>query len=250
MARPRKNLPQKKGLDPWIMTYGDMMSLLLTFFVLIVSFSSIQDSKFKEATLSLHDAFGVMRHPPTVIEFKEAVVTPLTPKAEQDLIYEIRQMEQSLLDKGLDKEIDIKVTDKGVAFRINAPFLFDSGRAHLKPETMGVLNTLSGFLKKVSFPLRIEGHTDNIPISTSMFPSNWELSAARAVAVARYFQSEGMAPERMAAVGFGEYHPLDTNDTPAGRAKNRRVEIFMKLNQEQELPQGLPLQSEEISDGG
>ena len=159
-------------------------------------------------------------------------------------------MEQSLLDMGLDREIDIKVTDKGVAFRINAPYLFDSGKAMLKPQTVTVLSTLAGFIKKNSYPLRIEGHTDSAPISTPYFPSNWELSAARAVSVARYFQGLGVAPERMAAVGFGEYHPLDTNDTTAGMAKNRRVEIFMKLDQEQKLPQELPLESEEISHGG
>lgn len=250
MARRTKRPPQKKGGDAWIMTYADMMSLLLTFFVLIVSFSSIQESKFEEAALSLSDAFGVMQRPPTVIELREEVVTPVNKINQKDLLYEVQQMEQSLLDIGLDQEVDIKVTDKGIAFRIEAPFLFDSGQARLKTSTQAVLNTLASFIKKVPYPLRIEGHTDSVPISTQQFPSNWELSAARAVSVARYFQSRGVVPQRMEAVGYGEYHPLTSNATAEGRDKNRRVEIFMKVDPEQGLPQELLLQSEETSHGG
>jgi chemotaxis protein MotB len=250
MARRRKRPPEKKGGDAWIMTYADMMSLLLTFFVLIVSFSSIQETKFEQAALSLNDAFGVMQKPPSVIEMREDVVKPLTQSSQEDLLYEVQQMEQSLLEMGMDQEVDIQVTDQGIAFRIEAPFLFDSGRANLKPATQSVLNTLAEFINKVPYPLKIEGHTDSIPISNQQFPSNWELSATRSVAVARYFQNQGVRPQRMEAVGYGEYHPLDTNDTPEGRGKNRRVEIFMKLDPEQGLPQELPLQSEETSHGG
>jgi chemotaxis protein MotB len=250
MARRKKRPPEKKGGDAWIMTYADMMSLLLTFFVLIVSFSSIQESKFEQAALSLSDAFGVMQKPPSVIEMREEVVKPLSKSSQQDLLFEVQQMEESLLDMGMDQEVDIQVTDQGIAFRIEAPFLFDSGRANLKPATQKVLNTLAIFIKKVPYPLRIEGHTDSIPIANERFPSNWELSATRAVAVARYFQSRGVIPQRMEAVGYGEFQPLATNATPEGRSKNRRVEIFMKVDPEQGLPQELPLQNEETSNGG
>ncbi len=250
MAKRDRCPPQKKGSDSWIMTYGDMMSLLLTFFVLIVSFSSIQESKFQEAAMSLSDAFGVLQSPPSVIEMRDDVVTPLKSASQRDILHEVREMEQSLLDMGLDQEIDIEVTEEGVAFRIHAPFLFESGKADLKSETQGVLNTLAKFIKKVPYPLRIEGHTDSIPIATKQFPSNWELSAARAVSVARYFQAQGVIPQRLEAVGYGEYHPLATNETPAGREANRRVEMFLKVDPEQGLPQELPLQDEETSHGG
>jgi len=146
--------------------------------------------------------------------------------------------------------VNIKVTDKGIAIRINAPFLFPSGRAALKTGAVGVLDSLAVFLGKVPYPVRIEGHTDSIPINTARFPSNWELSAARAVAVTRALQGGGVAPDRIAAIGCGEYRPLAPNTTPEGRAENRRVEIFLKLEGPRALERGLPLQSEEKRNGG
>jgi chemotaxis protein MotB len=249
MAR-RKSAPrEKKGGDSWIMTYGDMMSLLLTFFVLIVSFSSIQESKFQQVALSLQGAFGVMNKPPTVVEMPQLLIPEMSAKERQDILQEIRRLERSLLDTGLDKEVDIKVTERGIAFRINAPFLFDTGRAELKAPNIAVLSKLAGFFQRFDYPLRIEGHTDSVPIHNERFPSNWELSAARAVAVARFFQAEGVAPERMAAIGFGEYHPLAANDTTEDRAKNRRVEIFLRLEKNRAATTELPLVDEERDDG-
>jgi chemotaxis protein MotB len=231
------------------MTYGDMMSLLLTFFVLIVSFSSLQESKFQDAALSLRDAFGVMQKPTSVLELNEQVV-PVVRKEQGDILAEVRKLEQSLLDIGMDQEVDIKVTDKGIAFRINAPFLFESGRAELKSGTTAVLDSLAGFLGKLPYPIRIEGHTDSVPISTVRFPTNWELSATRAVAVARFLQGSGVDPTRMAALGFGEYHPLASNATATGRSQNRRVEIFLKLDNKLPPREELPLHSEEKGHGG
>jgi chemotaxis protein MotB len=240
----------KKGLDGWIMTYGDMMSLLLTFFVLIVSFSSMQESKFHDAATSLREALGGMTTPPSVIQMQQPIIPQVSSPEAEDILYEVRQLEQSLLDTGLDKEVEIEVTEKGIAFRINAPFLFASGKADLKSQTAEVLRSLANFLAKLPYPIRIEGHTDNVPIHTSRFPSNWELSAARSVAVARFFQGAGVAPERLAALGYGEYRPRETNETAAGRAKNRRVEVFLKLQEEKTLGGGLPLEGEELNDGG
>jgi chemotaxis protein MotB len=88
-----------------------------------------------------------------------------------------------------------------------------------------------------------------VPISTARYPSNWELSAARAVTVARFFEDAGVAPQRLGAVGFGQYQPLEPNDSAVGRAKNRRVEVFLKLEEERALTEGLPLAGEELSDG-
>lgn len=250
MARKRKAKPGKKGLDGWVMTYGDLMSLLLTFFVLIVSFSSVQESKFQEAALSLQGAFGVMKSPPTVVQMKQLVVPHLAKKEREDIIYELHKLERSLLESEQDQEVDVEVTEKGVTFRINAPFLFDSGRATLKDQTRVVLDRLSEFCRKFPYPVRIGGHTDSIPINNERFPSNWDLSAARAAAVARFFQKTGVAPERMAASGYGEFQPVAPNDTAEGRGKNRRVEIFMKLDKDRIFNRSLPLQSEETDNGG
>ncbi len=253
MAKRKKNIIIKQGLDDWVMTYGDMMSLLLTFFVLIVSFSSMQESKFKAAANSLQVAFGVLAAPESVIDFAK----PLIPKSEfggedSDVLYEVRELEKAILEADLDKQVAVEVRDDGVLFRLNAPFLFKSGGAELAEEPKGILTEMSRFFTKFPYKIEVEGHTDNVPINSGRFPSNWELSAARAVTVARYFQSAGMPPERIAATGYGEFHPIADNATPEGRENNRRVEIFLHLNREdlvrqKELPfSESPIQLEKI----
>lgn len=228
-----KNIIIKQGLDDWVMTYGDMMSLLLTFFVLIVSFSSMQEAKFNEAANSLHVAFGVLKDPTSIIEFNDPRAPESTPEiTETDELYEVRAVEREILDAGLDEQIAVEVRDDGVLFRVNAPFLFESGGAVLAQAPQGILAEMSQLFTKYPYEIKISGHTDDLPINSARFPSNWELSAARAVTVARYFQGKGIPPERIAATGYGEFHPIASNANAAGRAKNRRVEIFLRLSRE------------------
>ncbi len=236
MAKKCKNITIKQGLDDWVMTYGDMMSLLLTFFVLIVSFSSMQETKFEQAVSSLHEAFGVLEKAESVIVLEQPVVPNHEPQEEEaEMLFEVRSVERLILEEGLDKEVEVKITEDGVLFRLNSEFAFVSGGAELKEESKAVLDKMSSFFQKFPYKIRIDGHTDNIPINSAKFPSNWELSAARAVSVARYFQGMGLPPERISATGLGEYHPIADNATAEGRAKNRRVEVFLKLDK-QDLP--------------
>lgn len=226
MAR-KQNIIVKKGLDEWVMTYGDMMSLLLTFFVLIVSFSSMQQVKFQQAAASLKVAFNVLDSPESVIELNQPIVPPEErPTTDLEFLYEVRSIEKEVLDEGRQDDVQVEITDEGVLFRMTAPFLFASGRAELLPEAAPLLDRLGRMFRKFPASVRIEGHTDNVPIKSAQFPSNWELSAARAVAVARYFQGTGVPPERLSATGFGEFQPVADNATPEGRAANRRVELY------------------------
>ncbi len=249
MAKKAKNIIIKQGLDEWVMTYGDMMSLLLTFFVLIVSFSSMQESKFHEAASSLRNAFGVMGHPESVIVFDTPLVPNNNPGSQDaDLLYEVRSVEKVILDEDLQDQVAVEIKDEGVLFRIQAPFMFASGSAELKAAPRGVLTRMAHLFNKFPYQVSIQGHTDNVPIRSSRFPSNWELSAGRAVAVARYFQSLGVPPENLAATGYGEYRPLASNDTAEGRSRNRRVEIFLKLDRkrlarEKQLPLAMKAES-------
>ena len=174
----------KQGLDGWVMTYGDMMSLLLTFFVLIVSFSSMQDAKFKEAALSLRKAFGIMIEPQSIIRIDDPLVPRHEIKEQKDFLFELRELEKALLDKQLATEVALEFTPDGVKFRLDAPVLFQSGRSDLEPGGHEVLDTLAAFLGKFPGEVRVEGHSDATPIRNSRFPSNWELSTARASAVA------------------------------------------------------------------
>jgi len=239
-SRKRSPITQRKP-DGWIMTYADMMSLLLTFFILIVSFSSLQQSKFKQAAQSLQEAFGILEHHESAIEFQNPVYPDLSNEnVDDEVYYEMREIEQAILDNGLDQEVQVQVQDNGVLFRIQSPFLFASGQADLKDESRSILQELTVLFRKFPYQIRIEGHTDSLPISSTRYPSNWELSAARAVTVARYFQGLKLPPERIAATGFGEYHPIADNATAGGRERNRRVEIFLQLDK-RDLPRGAEL---------
>jgi chemotaxis protein MotB len=231
VAKKCKNVVIKQGLDDWVMTYGDMMSLLLTFFVLIVSFSSMQETKFEQAVSSLHEAFGVLKSAESVLEFDTPIVPNHEPQEEEaEFLYEVRSIEKMLLENGLDKQVEVQVTGDGVLVRMNSEFAFNTGGATLQKEPKAVLNQLASFFKKFPYRIRVEGHTDSVPINSAKFPSNWELSAARAVAVARYFQGMGLPPEKIAATGLGEFHPIGDNDSAKGREKNRRVEIFLHMD--------------------
>jgi chemotaxis protein MotB len=246
VAKKCKNIVIKQGLDDWVMTYGDMMSLLLTFFVLIVSFSSMQETKFEQAIKSLHEAFGVLNNAESVIELETPIIPHHEPQEEEaEFLYEVRSVEKLILEEGLDRQVEVQVTDEGVLFRLNSEFAFNSGGATLQEEPRGILDKLVSFFKKFPYFIRIEGHTDSVPINSAKFPSNWELSAARAVSVARYFQGMGLPPDRIAATGMGEFHPIGDNATVTGRSKNRRVEIFLRLDK-RDLPENgvLPLAPE------
>ncbi len=253
MRGRRKKQPaagQGPGAPLWMVTYGDMMTLLLTFFVLLVSFSTIQEAKFHEAIKSLQGALGVLKSPPTTMEFRNIVVPKLVKQERNEILYEFRRLEQSLLEDGLDGEMDLRLTGEGIQFKIKDSFLFASGRADLLSGSAPVLVKLADFLAKFTQDVEVTGHTDSVPIHTDRFPSNWELSAARAIAVARFFQDREIDPGRIRAVGFGEYRPLATNGTAEGRARNRRVEIFLKLDEERGTwHDGLPLAGTAIEEG-
>jgi chemotaxis protein MotB len=238
MSSRQKNLIIRRKVDGWVMTYADMMSLLLTFFILIVSFSSLQQSKFQRAAQSLQEAFGIMDYPESAIEFQNPVYPDFTnDTAEAEIYYEMEEIESVILENGLDQEVQVELQENGVLFRIQAPFLFSSGQADLRDEPQQILEELSVLFRKFPYQVRIEGHTDSLPINSIRFPSNWELSAARAVTVARYFQGLNLPPEQIAATGYGEYHPIADNSTAQGREKNRRVEIILQLDK-RDLPRG------------
>lgn len=228
MSRSRGNQSSDQGPSApfWMLTYGDVMTLLLTFFVLLLSFSSIQEAKFKQAMGALQAALGVLKSEESVLDHppSERQTTQLTVVDEiEDQMAEVIEIIQ---DAGLGDDIDVVPTEQGYALRISSPVLFDLASAEIKPVGRETLGRLADYLKESPYALRVEGHTDNLPIHTERYPSNWELSTARAVNVLRYFtEKEGVPSHRISAVGFGEFHPILPNDSPEHRSRNRRVEI-------------------------
>lgn len=213
----------------WMTTFSDMMTLLLVFFVLILSYSTIELEKFKGAMSSMKGALGIMPEmgsavPSRKIQFNER----MTPK-NVDIRKHMEDFEKAMKESGLQDMVEAEATASGVHIRLGDNVLYDIGKAEIKNTAYSILAEISEMLLDGHKEVFVEGHTDNIPINTPKYPSNWELSTARAMSVIRYLNKVQKIPMKyMAAVGHGEYRPIVPNNSRSNRAKNRRVEIFIK----------------------
>ena len=194
----------------WIFTYGDMVTLLLVFFVLLLTFCKTDVDKFK----SVAESFKPL--PPGTPFFMDGQPAVLENLA--------RDMESS----ELTEDVFVTVDDRGLVVSFKDTALFDRGSADLKREAIDSLSRFTKFLYSLPNELIIEGHTDDTEIRTPRFPSNWELSAARSSTVARFLEREGVKKKRMHVVGFADTRPRFKNDTPQKRALNRRIDVIIK----------------------
>jgi len=230
----KKEERKQEGSPAWMTTYGDMMTLLLCFFVLLYSFSVLDEVKFQEIMSALQVSFlreeGVLEtSPQPSITEDRLEAQDIIEKPPVDEFYEIYlEMKSYLEEYGLEEDIGIRYEKKGIVLELKEAVLFDSGRVELKPESKDLLGHITLILEKVPNKVTIEGHTDDVPINRPMYPSNWELSVVRATSVIRFLTEDmGMPPQRFVAAGYSEYAPIDTNETPEGRAQNRRVNIVI-----------------------
>jgi len=239
----KKAAEQAAGSPAWMTTFGDMMSLLLTFFVLLTSFAYFDEVRFTEMSGSLEAAFGVLPGKRPALELPQRVEPgnrgPRPRAEDQEVESMIEHIERAVSELGLVGQVEVNRGDVAISVRIPSKVLFDSGSANLKPEALDVLNMINQMLLERPVQVFVEGHTDNVPIQTEEFPSNWHLSTARAIGVVSYLASKGFPQERLAAVGYGKFRPVDTNDTAEGRSKNRRVEI--RIEPRQRGGQAIPL---------
>lgn len=219
--------PADEGAPLWMTTFADLMSLLLCFFVLMLSFSEMDRKLFKVLSGSLKEAFGVQRDVRVwdfpkgmnIIsgDFKDPKF--LSDDVEKELRSAIRMAKGGGMAQVTEGESTVTVTLPGNV-------LFPLGSASLKADALPVLDEIRKVIRKGSNRVVVTGHTDDLPIRTAQFPSNWELSAARAGSVIRYFLSEGgIDPSRFLAVGVADTRPRSPNDSEENRARNRRVEI-------------------------
>ncbi len=198
--------------ESWLISYLDTLTLLLTMFVVLLTFADFTDEETSEAVKVVPKPEVVPRPP---IESKqepvEEAVTPLG----------------GVLLDGLDDSVQVQVEKDRVNLVISDRILFDVAEAELRPQGLATLDPLIPILKNEPHRITVEGHTDNLPITTAQFPSNWELASARAASVVRYLQRQGIASDRLRAVGYADTRPVAENDNPAGRSANRRVEIVI-----------------------
>ncbi len=222
------------GAPKWVTTFGDLMSLLLCFFVLLLSFSEMDRQKYKQVAGSMEKAFGVQRKTKVLEQPKgikmiakdfdqESIATRL-----KELIG--RQIEEEIDDRLSDLKEQIEVESNGdeVIIRMMGESTFDSGKAQIREELKPLLMKIGASLADTEGDIIVAGHTDNIPVVRGPFKSNLKLSIARAAEVAEYLLSHSkINPERLSTMGFGEYRPIESNSTVKGRQKNRRVEIII-----------------------
>jgi len=263
----RKHEAEHENHERWVISYADFITLLFAFFVVMYSISSVNEGKYKVLSDSLVSVFHAQSRtidPVTVGEQQtrasndQLIQLPVPGEypAKDDYKYTVEGVFDDVIVRSLkqgemrDKEIDrlsklseqmaitleqqikadqvqIKNNGEWLEVDIQASVLFPSGSAGLQPAAMEILGRLSSVLKDVPNPIHVEGYTDNVPIETEQFPSNWELSAARAASVVRLFQEQKLDPSRLAAVGYAEFQPVADNKTEEGRARNRRISLVI-----------------------
>ncbi|MBC2396675.1 flagellar motor protein MotB [Clostridium tetanomorphum] len=236
MARKKKS-DSGGGLtgNEWIATYSDTVTLLLTFFILLYSFSSVDAQKFKQVASAfqsvLQGSSGEtiydfnMKNGEVPLVGETVKMGSATGGKENELYDKVKDYVQK---NKLNGSVTIKKDAKGIAIELKDSVLFEVGKAEIKTNSIPILEKLNKLI--LSFPneIVVEGHTDNVPIKNYKYDSNWELSTARAVNVLRYFvETKRQNPARFTAAGYGEFKPLYPNDTAENKSKNRRVNILI-----------------------
>ncbi len=229
--KPRRHKTEvRDNHERWLISYADFITLLFAFFVVMYAISSVNEGKYRVLSDSLVDAFGKEVAARSVAPAQPAP-PPARKQAEQREEKGMADVAAAILDAmgPLVKEGRVRITRgrRGVSVEINANVLFAPGSAELEAASLKALGAVADILRPLSFNLEITGHTDDVPISNSIYASNWELSAVRATSVARLFAARGIDAARLMAVGREASQPVESNATAEGRARNRRVTLLI-----------------------
>ncbi|HID31625.1 MAG TPA: hypothetical protein EYP19_16710 [Desulfobacterales bacterium] len=250
MEQPIETVSQLMEEDAtagWLVTYADLMTLLLTFFVLLFSISSMDLRRFKEAIGAIQVSLGEKAPPVALLKLiekpgfgdadgatrletrkkgRKIVLEDIIGLKSQDLYRDVKRF---VRQSGLGEHIEVTMKGSKVIIRVTGTILFQSGMGVLNREAIPLIDDIAKIAAYYTeYRMRIEGHTDDQPISTPEFPTNWELSAVRATTVLRYLIEAGISPQRLTATGYGSLIPLAPNDRESNRARNRRVEFVLE----------------------
>ncbi|HOS60151.1 MAG TPA: flagellar motor protein MotB [Syntrophorhabdaceae bacterium] len=230
--RRKNGADEHENLERWLLTYADLITLLLAFFIMMYTFSKQDAQKYNEVTAHLKSIFsggsGIAKK--GNLEGKLPVDLQMQAGSNAMIEERIKQEFREIADEnGLKNNITVFTDARGVVVRIMDKAFYDEGKADLKQGAKNALNKIIPIMKGIKNHIRIEGHTDDTPISKGEFKSNWELSVRRATEVVRYIVEKGpIAPDRVSATGYAEYRPIVSNDTAENKALNRRVEIIIE----------------------
>jgi chemotaxis protein MotB len=254
----KKAHEEHENHERWLVSYADFITLLFAFFVVMYSISSLNEGKYKVLSQTMVAAFTGQPTAPDPVQpgqpfssVPSIVDLPPLPRpdklkpvpldkgpggaqksvgaqeTEHTLRKVARQIEALLASAIRKGDVQVRMTPLGVVIDIHDTVLFPSGQDALTPQAQELLDQIAGVLQRVSYPIQVNGFTDDRPISTTQFRSNWALSAARAVSVVEMFIAQGVSPDQLVAAGYGQYHPVASNDSPQGRAANRRVSVVI-----------------------
>jgi len=266
MSRKREHEPEKENGERWLLTYSDLITLLMIFFVVLYSMSKVDAQRFAAVAESLNKALS--GGTPAKLELAvtpagQSLIQTGTPSvkttvpgkgtnptntastdpaknaanknagqgnadAETMSIDAIKaKLDKFAVDNHIQTTLVTSTEERGLVVRIQETLLFESGSADITARARDILEKVSTVLAAAPNQIRVEGHTDNLPIHTSQFPSNWELSVIRSTNVVQILQHDGITPDRLSATGYGEFRPISSNSTDAGRAKNRRIDLII-----------------------
>ncbi|MBT9237451.1 flagellar motor protein MotD [Pseudomonas inefficax] len=247
--RRRRHTEEHENHERWLVSYADFITLLFAFFVVMYSISSINEGKYKVISQALLGVFNDPERSMKPIPIGEE--RPLSVRPAEPLVKDSEQTDAGLGATSIDPlktisddvrdafgdliksdQMTVRGNELWIEIELNSSLLFGSGDAMPSDQAFAIIEKVAGILKPFANPVHVEGFTDNLPIRTAQYPTNWELSSARAASIVRLLAMEGVNPARMASVGYGEYQPVASNDTAEGRARNRRVVLVISRNLE------------------
>lgn len=222
--------------ERWLVSYADFITLLFAFFVVMYAISSVNQGKYHVLSNALVTAFGdtppssppqvVIQSPPKIVSDPILLKKRVHQRKQQEKMRNMaNNMMKMLAPLVKEQKVRIMQGNRGIIIEINASVLFQSGQAVIADDSASILREVAVVLKDHEYAIQVEGHTDDIPVSSTQFPSNWELSTARASSVVRLFVDNGVAAAKLTAMGYGENRPVESNGSPDGRTRNRRVAI-------------------------
>jgi chemotaxis protein MotB len=229
LRRRRRREAEALNHERWLISYADFITLLFAFFVTMYSISTVDQKKLEKAVAAFQGAFAQWQ--------PEAPLPGIPGRSDafganylagQGPLPDVQRRLQGRLDAMGETRVDLRLDPRGLVISVREAASFAVGKADLDPEAERLFHEIGVTLAEVPNAVRVEGHTDDVPISTTRFRSNWELSTARATSVVAYFvEHVGLAPDRLSAAGYGEFHPQVSNDSDHARAKNRRVDVVV-----------------------
>jgi chemotaxis protein MotB len=232
MRRRRRRLEEQENHERWLLTYSDLITLLLAFFIMMYTLSRQDAQKYQEVSDQLRVIFsggaGVMAKGGGTLPV--GAVAPAREASNSEIMKQLEdELKNAAVPVEMQRNLTILLDDRGIIVRALDQAFFEEGKADLQDKAKNTINRIIPILKQVNRDVRIEGHTDNVPISTPEFKSNWELSVKRATEVVRYIiEKGGFPPEMISASGYAEFRPLVPNINQENRSKNRRIEIIME----------------------